>query len=240
MNTLTKLALPLLLLAGSVFAGDHPTPLAPDTTPAQCLSCHKDKGSGKSVHSAIAMGCTVCHQVNRRGDSSTVTLTAPPEQICFNCHTRTEAKVVHKPYANGQCIVCHDPHATDHKRQLRAELNKLCLECHMERSDIGARIRVLGRHEYTPAEWQSIPKIQLDVELQKGHPTARHPVSGARANGNPGEGISCLSCHLPHASPSPKLLPARKRSGVTLCSECHTRKPGLPGNQGNHPPTPGL
>jgi hypothetical protein len=42
-------------------AAKHPVPLEPKTDSAKCLECHEDKGKGTVVHSAIATGCTSCH-----------------------------------------------------------------------------------------------------------------------------------------------------------------------------------
>jgi hypothetical protein len=51
----------VLSLAGQAGAAKHPVPLDPKADSAICLSCHEDKTKGKSVHSAIAMGCLSCH-----------------------------------------------------------------------------------------------------------------------------------------------------------------------------------
>jgi hypothetical protein len=52
----------LIFMAGGAFAGKHPVPLDPKADPKTCLECHSDKTEGKSVHSAMAMGCTTCHE----------------------------------------------------------------------------------------------------------------------------------------------------------------------------------
>ncbi len=52
-----------LIFVGRVSAAKHPVPLDPKADPASCLACHEDKTKGKSVHSAIAMGCTSCHEI---------------------------------------------------------------------------------------------------------------------------------------------------------------------------------
>ncbi|MFZ0537857.1 MAG: hypothetical protein WAM47_13370, partial [Candidatus Sulfotelmatobacter sp.] len=53
----------VLTFAGRVSAAKHPVTLDPKADPATCLTCHEDKTKGKSVHSAIAMGCTACHEI---------------------------------------------------------------------------------------------------------------------------------------------------------------------------------
>jgi hypothetical protein len=59
-HSLARFCLILLFLAlcvERVSAAKHPVPLDPKADPATCLQCHEDKTKGKSVHSAMAMGC---------------------------------------------------------------------------------------------------------------------------------------------------------------------------------------
>jgi cytochrome c553 len=53
----------VVMLAGSASAAKHPVPLDPKADTSTCLACHEDKTKGKSVHSAMAMGCTSCHEI---------------------------------------------------------------------------------------------------------------------------------------------------------------------------------
>src|ERR1700690_238424 len=64
-HTLSALAcfIVVLVFAGRVSAEQHPVPLDPKADPSTCVACHEDKTKGKAVHSAIAMGCTSCHEV---------------------------------------------------------------------------------------------------------------------------------------------------------------------------------
>src|SRR5215470_14855288 len=48
--------------AVSAYAKSHP-PLASKTDDSKCVECHEAKAKGKSVHSAIAIGCSSCHEV---------------------------------------------------------------------------------------------------------------------------------------------------------------------------------
>ena len=45
------------VLTGRAGAQIHPVPLDQNTDAAKCVECHEDKTKGKSVHSAMAMGC---------------------------------------------------------------------------------------------------------------------------------------------------------------------------------------
>ena len=86
---------------------------------ATCSSCHASKFMGKSVHSAMATSCSVCHVTQTRGDLTMVSLAAPKERICFSCHEKAESLRLHRSSAKGQCLDCHDAHSSDREMLLR-------------------------------------------------------------------------------------------------------------------------
>jgi predicted CXXCH cytochrome family protein len=110
----------LLLLAAAMqaFAVEHPGILPKD---ANCSSCHADKTSGKSVHSAMAVSCTVCHLVKTEVDMTTINLAMPRQQICFACHEKSAELQQHSPVVKGQgqCVDCHDIHSSSRRFLLR-------------------------------------------------------------------------------------------------------------------------
>ena len=105
-----------LLLTGSSWAVEHPGVVAKD---AECSSCHANKLTGKSVHSAMATTCAVCHVATTQGDMMTVSLSMPKEKICSACHDERAALRQHVPAVKGLCIDCHDAHSSDRKLLLR-------------------------------------------------------------------------------------------------------------------------
>lgn len=117
----------LLLLPAALSASavehpiEHPGILPKD---ADCSSCHVNKIKGKSVHSAMAMPCTVCHLATTEGDMTTLILSMPKEKICFACHERSAQSQWHKPTVKGlkgqgQCMDCHDSHSSPRRSLLR-------------------------------------------------------------------------------------------------------------------------
>jgi predicted CXXCH cytochrome family protein len=109
----------LLLLAGlPASAVEHPGVLHKEDI---CSTCHADKTRGKSVHSAIAMGCTVCHLAQTQGDMTTLNLLMPKERICSACHEQSEETRQHSSGAKGMCVDCHDSHSSDRRMLLRDE-----------------------------------------------------------------------------------------------------------------------
>jgi hypothetical protein len=106
----------LLLTCASSWAVEHPGIVSKDT---ECSSCHANKLVGKSVHSAMATTCTVCHVAATQGDMMTVRLSMPKEKICSACHDEPAAMRQHMPSVKGSCVDCHDAHSSDRKMLLR-------------------------------------------------------------------------------------------------------------------------
>jgi len=112
----------LLLLAATMQAStiEHPGIIPKD---ASCSSCHAGKTSGKSVHSAMALSCTVCHLVKTEEDMTTMDLAMPKEKICFACHEKSAELQQHSPVVKGQCLDCHDTHSSGRRSLLREHVD---------------------------------------------------------------------------------------------------------------------
>src|SRR5690349_19495743 len=213
-----QLAGAIALLAIGVYAGEHPVPITPD---ANCAECHDAQTKGKFVHSAIAGGCTSCHEIKVAGETVTVNLIQDSKDLCFTCHEKQSGTAVHAPYSAGQCTRCHDPHSSEYPRQLRSAVNDLCLQCHLA----GA----------LPADMENTnARIYLDKDHIFGHPYFGHPVAGHPDPLNPKSQMTCLSCHVPHAGSELKLMaPPRKLAADLLnneaqasndvCLQCHVQ-----------------
>lgn len=102
-------------------AAEHPVPLGKSPDAAACKECHPDKGKGRHVHTAIAMGCTICHAVTNEKSGTFINLVSPANELCFTCHAKSREKVLHGPYAQGNCMFCHSPHASDWPNQMLAQ-----------------------------------------------------------------------------------------------------------------------
>jgi predicted CXXCH cytochrome family protein len=216
------------LLVTRAGAAVHPVPLDKDTDPAKCLECHDDKGKGKHVHTAIAMGCTTCHEIRVNKDITRVKLiTATPVALCLTCHADKKASdikgTVHPP-AVRDCLTCHDPHASDNPNQLLKptsgeEKENLCLSCHKTGLNVpakGSRHAALDMGcdtchithktgaELTPENrfhlTKSPPALCLDCHDAKDADLQK------AHNNQPFATADCLQCHDPHQSASPKLM----------------------------------
>jgi predicted CXXCH cytochrome family protein len=139
--------------------------------------------TGEYVHAALKGGCISCHRIENHDEASYVAVPAKESSGCRECHPFAPVQHSHFPYASGMCTRCHDPHSLQFRSLLRARVNDLCLDCHLE----------------GPAKRPSryLPTIELTADHRLGHPYARHPVSGSKDPISGGE-MSCISCHLPH------------------------------------------
>jgi predicted CXXCH cytochrome family protein len=240
------LALLLLLVGARAFAGQHPVPLAKDTDSAKCLECHEDKTKGKNVHSAIAMGCTTCHEIRVNRDATYVKLTTTtPAALCISCHTDKDAGkltgTVHPP-AVRDCIKCHDPHASDNKNQLlkptsgATAAENLCLACHKQGLNVppnGSRHAALDMGCDTchvTHKTGEKGKPEFDFHLTKAAPAlcldchdANDPNLQKAHHNQPFATADCVQCHNPHQSASPKLMQAFLHPPFAdkSCEMCH-------------------
>lgn len=173
-----------------------------------CFSCHVNQRQWLAmghIHGPVGTGdCTICHDPH--GSKNQYQLWADGKaKLCVICHedkgkyvsTAVRQKLqVHGILSARGCVVCHSPHASEHRFQLLAEINDLCTSCH----------------------------VGVLAALETGHPVQRHPVSGIKDPLRPGVTMSCTSCHNPHGSDYGYLLIADPRAGL-VCAKCHGNRP---------------
>ena len=218
----------VLMFAGRASAAKHPVPLDPKADSSTCIACHEDKTKGKAVHSAIAMGCTSCHEIRTTKDVTRIKLiTTTSAALCLTCHAdknATEIKGTVHPPAVRDCVKCHDPHSSDNKDQLLKatsgdEKENLCLSCHKTGLNVpekGSRHAALDMgcdSCHVTHKTGEVGKTEFDFHLAKAVPElciGCHDVKGAdlqKAHQNqPFETANCVSCHDPHQSAAPKLM----------------------------------
>lgn len=225
------LAVAIVLFAAAAWAGEHPVPLEKD---ADCNQCHEAKSQGKAVHSAIKMGCTSCHEVKTEGETTTINFVQPESELCFSCHEKSEDRSQHGPYESGRCVLCHDPHASDFPKQLRASANDLCVGCHVPSTSRKGDVREVITKKMGPEELAKVPQIRLN-RSGKGHPFDGHPVFArpSQKKHKAEAELSCFSCHLPHTSKVPHLGYAGtvqkadvlnwESEPLSPCIACHVR-----------------
>lgn len=226
-------------------AGKHPVPLEANTDAAKCIECHEEKSKGANVHSAIAMGCTSCHEVRVHKDVTRVKLTAAtPIKLCITCHADKNAAeikgTIHSP-AVRDCLKCHDPHVSANKNQLLKPVSgekkeNLCLSCH----DTGVKVAEKGsRHAaldmgcdscHTTHKTGEKGNREFDFHLKKNAPglclechDAKDAALAKAHNNQPFAQADCLTCHDPHQSDRPKLMQKFVHAPFEggACDTCH-------------------
>ena len=224
---------PVVLTLASPSRADlrqHPVPLPANVDPSKCLECHNDEAKGKYVHTAISMGCTVCHTVANVKGATYITLSSPPNQLCFTCHTQSTDPIQHPPYKEGNCTFCHSPHVSNFPAQLYASPQDICMACHVrDLMRVNRKSRTLTLPWGTTIPFKEMGTwlyLNLDRTHKLNHPVEGHPVSGSNlALGKDAPAITCLSCHEPHHSTVSNLISPKFKNTTALCESCH-RFPG--------------
>jgi len=242
-----RLILGLVLIASAPWLGaaTHPVPLDKNTPSEKCIECHEDKAKGKNVHSAIAMGCTSCHEIRVNKDVTRVKLiTSTPQALCITCHADKNAAdlkgKVHPPGVR-DCLKCHDPHQSDNKFQLLLPTSgdkgqNLCLTCHTQGLNVpekGSRHVALDmgcETCHTIHKTGEPGKLEFDYHLTKTTPALCidcHDVKDASLikahQGQPFATANCIQCHDPHQSAQAKLMQKFTHPPFAggSCDTCH-------------------
>ena len=151
----------------------------------------------------------------------------PVNELCLGCHEDLAKQLGEKPHKAVEtgCVTCHDIEKGKDKPFLRAEENALCLACHHQPAlPPGAkapdRVAIARGYDVPRATLPAAAQLGLDAR-GKGHPTTGHPVAGVPDPLKPGKSLTCMSCHVPHGGPSPKLLAFALKPGEGVCQHCH-------------------
>jgi predicted CXXCH cytochrome family protein len=152
--------------------------------PEQCFSCHTDKksalASSISVHKPATQQCSTCH--NPHTSPYPAELRAPINDVCLTCHEDIAKKVVSatvshdailmSPDFKGGCANCHDAHATQNPKLLKARADELCMTCHNKPVKAHDGHMVADMSPTLKREFQHGP-------VRSGDCTACHNVHGA-------------------------------------------------------------
>ena len=213
-------AFPLLRISRILAADsiDHPYLESNEINSVTCLKCHPTKNQGKFVHSAIALGCSNCHQATSKDFRTTMALVATGGALCGKCHEPKTDPVQHGPFHAGECLICHNPHTGAYTAQTRASVNTLCSTCHMQNQP-GVKVEaqtnvvlLLDDTTYGFDEYQRAPKISASHTLSNLPRATSGAATGKKAE-KEAEKLNCLSCHVPHAGQAQHLLRSVGQSG---------------------------
>jgi len=108
---------------------------------ALCRGCHSDTVGGilskNRVHwpAIDKKGCLNCHDPH--GSKQAPLLLGPMKNLCGRCHADTidkqnKAKGKHKPNEEGNCVLCHSPHAANYALLFdNTSVIGICGKCHV-------------------------------------------------------------------------------------------------------------
>lgn len=153
----------------------------------QCTECHDPHSSelARQLNASVPELCFGCHDQAQQGDNG---VTLPAVQPLFE----DQALHRHSPFARGECLTCHEPHASKHYRlQKRAYPESIytsfavdkyfCFGCHDERA-------------FTE------PRTVTATNFRNGNLNLHY------RHVNRAKGRSCRACHHHHAARRPALV----------------------------------
>jgi predicted CXXCH cytochrome family protein len=211
--------------------------------PELCYGCHdKSLFSKKTVHAAVGMGCTGCH--NPHSSKNEKLLIANQPDLCYGCHDKSlfAKKNVH-PAVDMGCTGCHNPHSTDTAKLLKSEPPDLCFACHdkaeFSRKNVHAPVAggmCLACHTPHSSENMALllqEPIKVCLECHGDVEKKPHAIRGIAGAGHPlgkkdkkdpkrpDKKFYCGSCHNPHSSDSMRLFRYPAKAIMGICVNCH-------------------
>jgi predicted CXXCH cytochrome family protein len=137
-------------------------------------------------------------------------------------------KNVHTALKKAKCIACHDPHASQASRLLKAEGNQACYQCHKKENYEKKVIHKIEQTKGCTACHRSHSSDEKNLLVKADpslcltcHDSTKGSFKKAHAEYPVSKG-SCLSCHNPHTSLQAKLLKTSIHNPIKEgCDACH-------------------
>jgi len=157
-----------------------------------CYGCHKAERAKtlRTSHHPVRegkIGCSSCHNPHD-GSQPKMIKADSVNELCYTCHTEKRGPFLfeHAPVRE-DCVSCHEPHGSNHKRLLVNKLPTLCQNCHFQGG---------GHYQNAGDNWTT--EKGLYTAAPAGSPSG-FPVISSRWVEK-----SCRNCHVAlHGSNSP-------------------------------------
>jgi predicted CXXCH cytochrome family protein len=189
--------------------------------------CHSTMGKDTFVHGPVAVGnCAACHRATGKHRFAPIKRVS---DFCYKCHDLLNTKSsVHTPVKNGNCTLCHDPHQSSHKYQLRADVTKICFNCHDKKIASGKYVHgpvsvggCIMCHNPHQSDFPYMLNASGNAVCFPCHTDMADALKGDKfVHEAVKEG--CVNCHSPHSADYPHNLKAD--GNEELCFGCHTDK----------------
>jgi len=187
--------------------------------------CHNGFAKLPVVHSpAGGDACDTCHAAQAGTTAHRFKLTADGAALCIDCHDAFDGKHKHSPVADGQCLTCHDPHASAHAGLLRDTQAKVCGDCHDGVTEnhkylhgpVAAGACTSCHSAHASEQAHLLTGAIRDLCL-KCHNAMQERLSGKAKLHAPVSG-DCTDCHEPHGAGNAMLT---QEASPALCFSCH-------------------
>jgi predicted CXXCH cytochrome family protein len=216
-----------------------------------CLAsgCHAPLAEPKFLHGPLVVNeCRHCHEETDVENHKYRTTDEAPA-LCFACHAKLQAMLQdsstrphrHPPVDEGQCLECHDPHASGLPMQLREDsVTELCLGCHEDDLPLDAGVHspieeaetgCIACHRGHHSQHQSLLRQPGGDLCLRCHQETSGAIATLPHVHSPVGDKECGACHTPHASPHGNLLvesfaadlyvPFDDGEHYGLCFQCH-------------------
>ncbi len=200
----------------------NPAKVSVHESDASCLVCH-GANAGPSAppkaqklvqlswmrgrHPRKDVGCVACHSEHKGGEKQ---LKKAKSELCYSCHNRMVGQAgdfQHAAVQKGNCLDCHDAHASGRPSLVKSGVDATCRKCHdvakpaMDKAHgglVGATTRCVSCHS---------PHIK--DKATHGLPSNAHKPYADR---------SCGQCH---AAPTAAKTAPLKAPVTELCGKCH-------------------
>lgn len=207
-----------------------------NTVAASCLTgaCHQALQSFTRLHEPVAEGeCLSCHESVakehplKKGKS--FKLVAAGAALCIECHDSFDPSVgqLHPAVADGECLVCHNPHGGSNVGLLQAggDLKIICFECHdaepFEQQFVhGPAAAGVCFECHMPHQSKNKNLLQTDSKslCLRCHADLVAGLENSAVIHAPINESDCSACHEVHGGAFVHLL---KADGPKLCFSCH-------------------
>lgn len=193
-----------------------------------CTDCHAEIIKQPFIHAAAADDCANCHLRNSNEHPLTnvkgFSLTTEMPQLCFSCHENYTKTNIHAPAREGECLICHSPHASANKSLLLNNQPHICSQCH----DLGIESKKFKHspvfdgncqtcHDPHQSDFAHFLKNEESTLCMDCHDNER--IEAGLKNIHLPFTDDCANCHNPHGSDTEKLLIDKIPD---LCFTCHS------------------
>ncbi len=149
--------------------------------------------------------------------------------LCMTCHGNLgglwKVKYRHNPFVRGHCTSCHNPHATEYRPLLQADVRDLCTACHPMAKELAKAqlhppfelLSCTSCHGPHASDYKILLRKPQKILCLACHPTVA-PLTAKSIQHRPFAEGDCTGCHEPHSAPVKPLLPSAQPG---FCYKCH-------------------